>query len=139
MFSGRTICCDFLLLFSYEQLPSSGSSSSTKQHKPPPSVLQRTRKGGVVSLQRVIGHVLHHLVGDRMPPRVVNVGQAGGGVGNWYQELPPITRFMATACFLTSLGTYTKILDPRLLALVRPWVFQKYEVRQEAAAARANR
>eukprot|EP00879_Flechtneria_rotunda_P004779 GHRR01005049.1.p1 GENE.GHRR01005049.1~~GHRR01005049.1.p1 ORF type:complete len:256 (+),score=40.62 GHRR01005049.1:449-1216(+) len=64
-----------------------------------------------------------------MPPRgVVDVGQAGAGVGNWYQSLPPITRFMATACFLTSLGTYVGIVNPRYLALYGPWVFKQYQV-----------
>lgn len=70
-----------------------------------------------------------------MPPRgVVDVGQAGAGVGNWYQSLPPITRFMATACFLMSLGQYVGLVNPRMLALVGPWVFKKYQVSQQAMA-----
>jgi hypothetical protein len=71
-----------------------------------------------------------------MPPRgPVDVGQAGQGVGNWYQSLPPITRFLATACFLTSLGTYVGLVNPRYLALVAPWVFKQYEVRDATVSA----
>lgn len=65
-----------------------------------------------------------------MPPRgVVDVGQAGNGVGNWYQSLPPITRFLATACFVSSLGSYVGLWSPRDLALFRPSIFKLYEVR----------
>lgn len=48
---------------------------------------------------------------------------------NWYQALPPITRFLATACFLSSLGCYVGILQPFKLALLRDYVFKQYEVR----------
>lgn len=48
---------------------------------------------------------------------------------NWYQSLPPITRFLATACFLSSLGCYVGILKPFQLALLRDYVFKQYEVR----------
>lgn len=49
---------------------------------------------------------------------------------NWYQSLPPITRFLATACFLSSLGCYVGLLKPFQLALLRDYVFKQYEVRQ---------
>lgn len=39
---------------------------------------------------------------------------------------------MATACFLTSLGQYVGIVNPRHLALVGPWVFKKYQVRRDS-------
>ncbi|KAF8071261.1 DER1 [Scenedesmus sp. PABB004] len=63
-----------------------------------------------------------------MPRGVVDVNQAGAGVGNWYQSLPPITRFLATACFLSSLGTYLGILQPKNLALLGPFIFKQYEL-----------
>lgn len=47
---------------------------------------------------------------------------------NWYQGLPPITRFLATACFLSSLGCYVGLLKPFQLALLRDYVFKQYEV-----------
>lgn len=59
---------------------------------------------------------------------IVEAGQAGGGVGDWYQSLPPVTRFMATTCFLTTLGVYAGFVAPRTLALVGPWVYKNYEV-----------
>jgi hypothetical protein len=59
---------------------------------------------------------------------VVDAANAGGGVQDWYQSLPPVTRFMATTCFLTTLGVYAKLLNPRMLALVGTWIWQKYEV-----------
>jgi hypothetical protein len=64
-----------------------------------------------------------------MPPRIVDANAAGGGVQNWYQSLPPITRFLATACFLSSLGCYVGLLKPFQLALLRDYVFKQYEVR----------
>jgi hypothetical protein len=50
-------------------------------------------------------------------------------VANWYQSLPPITRFLATACFLTSLGCYVGILKPWSLAVLWDPIFKQYEVR----------
>jgi len=35
---------------------------------------------------------------------------------------------MATTCFLTTLGVYAKLLNPRMLALVGSWIWQKYEI-----------
>jgi hypothetical protein len=62
-----------------------------------------------------------------MPP--INVAEAGGGVQSWYQALPPITRFMATSCFLVSLGCYVGLLHPFQLALLGPQVFKGFQVR----------
>jgi len=61
-------------------------------------------------------------------PRIVAAGQAGGGVQNWYQSLPPITRTLASLCFITSLGCYVGLLKPFQLALLRDYLFQQYEV-----------
>lgn len=47
---------------------------------------------------------------------------------NWYQSLPPITRTLASLCFITSLGCYVGLLKPFQLALLRDYIFQQYEV-----------
>jgi hypothetical protein len=70
-----------------------------------------------------------------MPPRIVDANAAGGGVQNWYQSLPPITRTLATVCFLSSLGCYVGLLKPFQLALLRDYVFKQYEVRGPVSAA----
>lgn len=57
---------------------------------------------------------------------------------NWYQSLPPITRTLATACFLSSLGCYVGLLKPFQLALLRDYVFKQYEVRGPVSAAKAS-
>lgn len=68
---------------------------------------------------------------------IVDANAAGGGAANWYQSLPPITRFLATACFLSSLGCYVGLLKPFQLALLREYLFKHYEVCCAGCAAAA--
>lgn len=53
-----------------------------------------------------------------MPPRVVAAANVGGGPGDWYTSLPPITRLWATACFASSTLNYLGLVSPASLALL---------------------
>jgi Derlin-2/3 len=53
-----------------------------------------------------------------MPPRVVAAADVGGGAGDWYASLPPVTRLWATACFASSALCYIGLLHPASLALL---------------------
>jgi Derlin-2/3 len=53
-----------------------------------------------------------------MPPRVVAANNLGGGPGDWYASLPPITRAWATLCFASSTLAYLGLLSPYHLALL---------------------
>eukprot|EP00882_Tetradesmus_deserticola_P002337 GHRQ01002494.1.p1 GENE.GHRQ01002494.1~~GHRQ01002494.1.p1 ORF type:complete len:258 (+),score=77.66 GHRQ01002494.1:233-1006(+) len=64
-----------------------------------------------------------------MPPRgVVDVGQAGGGVQNWWDSQPPITRTMAAACFLTTLGSYLGLINVWNIVIIRAKIIQEYQI-----------
>ncbi|GFH19718.1 derlin, partial [Haematococcus lacustris] len=63
-----------------------------------------------------------------MPPRIVTADQAGGGFLNWYQSVPPITRYMATAMLVTTVAVNLGVIPPMWLALMWPNILKKFEV-----------
>lgn len=64
-----------------------------------------------------------------MPPRVVAAANVGGGPGDWYASLPPITRLWATACFASSTLCYLGLLHPASLALLsRAALFRRLQL-----------
>jgi Derlin-2/3 len=64
-----------------------------------------------------------------MPPRVVAAANVGGGPGDWYGSLPPITRLWATACFASSTLCYLGVLHPANLALLsRAALFRRFQL-----------
>lgn len=56
------------------------------------------------------------------------VNDAGTGPAAWYQALPPITKFYATACFAVTVITSLQLFDARYLVLHWPLVYKNYEV-----------
>lgn len=63
-----------------------------------------------------------------MPPRIVGAAQAGGGVANFLDSIPPITRAMAVAIFASALGAYLGVLNPFSIALIWPQITKSYHV-----------
>lgn len=63
-----------------------------------------------------------------MPPRVVDVNQAGTGVGSWYGSLPPITRFYATAILAVTVAQKLGFVNAYWLALLWPKIYTNFEV-----------
>eukprot|EP00798_Chlamydomonas_sp_ICE-L_P017863 gene17863-24253_t len=63
-----------------------------------------------------------------MPPRVMQANEAGLGVNNWFQSLPPIMRSYGAAILVTSLGFRFGFVNLTYFALMWPKVFQKLEI-----------
>jgi hypothetical protein len=59
-------------------------------------------------------------------------------VQNWWDSLPRITRFMAGACFLTTLASYLGIVSPWSIVILRPKILQEYQVNSSSNSSRNN-
>mmetsp|Transcript_10475 Transcript_10475/g.19699 ORF Transcript_10475/g.19699 Transcript_10475/m.19699 type:complete len:242 (-) Transcript_10475:110-835(-) len=53
---------------------------------------------------------------------------ASGGPGEWYNSLPVITRFFATACVATTIAMEFRMIDPFYLVLDWGMVFTKFQI-----------
>jgi hypothetical protein len=59
-------------------------------------------------------------------------------VQNWWDSLPRITRFMAGACFLTTLGSYLGLVSPWSIVILRPKILQEYQVNSRSSRQSNN-
>lgn len=48
--------------------------------------------------------------------------------GEWYQSLPPVSKFWGTACVLTTIAVQMSLVDVRVLYLDWPFVFKKFQI-----------